>query len=144
MDWGLFDKNAKENTFLREEIVYKRIYYYLAIAEDLILRFSWAVQLSLTEMGGMTSELVTTFLAPAELIRRFIWNFFRLENEHLNNCGNFRAVRDISVVPILKSLREDDKSFLSFPSTPTTSPTYDSNSNIVLRFFPENGELMVR
>ena len=32
--------------------------------------------------------------------RRFIWNFFRLENEHLNNCGQFRAVRDISVVPI--------------------------------------------
>ena len=30
---------------------------------------------------------------------RFVWNFFRLENEHLNNCGQFRAVRDISVVP---------------------------------------------
>lgn len=26
--------------------------------------------------------------------------FFRLENEHLNNCGKFRAVRDISVAPI--------------------------------------------
>ena len=24
----------------------------------------------------------------------------RLENEHLNNCGQFRAVRDISVMPI--------------------------------------------
>lgn len=23
-----------------------------------------------------------------------------MENEHLNNCGNFRAVRDISVAPI--------------------------------------------
>ncbi|KAL1482066.1 hypothetical protein MTO96_015100 [Rhipicephalus appendiculatus] len=31
---------------------------------------------------------------------RFVWNFFRLENEHLNNCGKFRAVRDISVAPI--------------------------------------------
>ena len=29
-----------------------------------------------------------------------MWNFFRLENEHLNNCGQFRAVRDISVSPI--------------------------------------------
>lgn len=29
-----------------------------------------------------------------------MWNFFRLENEHLNNCGKFRAVRDISVAPI--------------------------------------------
>ncbi|RZF36792.1 hypothetical protein LSTR_LSTR016618 [Laodelphax striatellus] len=29
-----------------------------------------------------------------------MWNFFRLENEHLNNCGKFRAVRDISIAPI--------------------------------------------
>lgn len=29
-----------------------------------------------------------------------MWNFFRLENEHLNNCGKFRAVRDISVAPM--------------------------------------------
>lgn len=29
-----------------------------------------------------------------------MWNFFRLENEHLNNCGKFRAVRDISVAPV--------------------------------------------
>lgn len=33
-------------------------------------------------------------------LRRFVWNFFRLENEHLNNCGQFRAVRDISIAPI--------------------------------------------
>lgn len=34
------------------------------------------------------------------VFRRFVWNFFRLENEHLNNCGKFRAVRDISVAPL--------------------------------------------
>ena len=33
-------------------------------------------------------------------LRRFVWNFFRLENEHLNNCGQFRAVRDISIAPV--------------------------------------------
>lgn len=44
-----------------------------------------------------SSELaVFTFSPP----RRFVWNFFRLENEHLNNCGEFRAVRDISVAPL--------------------------------------------
>lgn len=32
-----------------------------------------------------------------------MWNFFRLENEHLNNCGKFRAVRDISIAPIESS-----------------------------------------
>lgn len=35
-----------------------------------------------------------------EVLRRFVWNFLRLENEHINNVGKFRAVRDISVAPI--------------------------------------------
>lgn len=56
--------------------------------------------MSLIEMGYIESDLIFSILAPLEVFRRFIWNFFRLENEHLNNCGNFRAVRDISVAPI--------------------------------------------
>lgn len=44
--------------------------------------------------------MITSILAPLEVFRRFVWNFFRLENEHLNNCGKFRAVRDISIAPI--------------------------------------------
>lgn len=59
---------------------------------------------------------MTSILAPLEVFRRFVWNFFRLENEHLNNCGKFRAVRDISVAPIessdqiqiLRMMDEDD------------------------------------
>lgn len=50
------------------------------------------------------------------LFRRFVWNFFRLENEHLNNCGKFRAVRDIFIAPmdssdqtlILRMMDEED------------------------------------
>ena len=55
-----------------------------------MLRFGWAVSLSLTEMGfSMWGDLITSVLSPLEVFRRFIWNFFRLENEHLNNCGKF-------------------------------------------------------
>jgi xenotropic and polytropic retrovirus receptor 1 len=75
-------------------------FYYFAIVEDLILRFGWTLSMSLIELGYMESDLVFSLLAPLEVFRRFIWNYFRLENEHLNNCGNFRAVRDISVAPI--------------------------------------------
>lgn len=56
--------------------------------------------MSLTELGYIHAELMVTVLAPLEVFRRFVWNFFRLENEHLNNCGKFRAVRDISVAPL--------------------------------------------
>ncbi|KAK2841483.1 hypothetical protein Q7C36_013062 [Tachysurus vachellii] len=110
MDWGLFDRNAGENTFLREEIVYpQKAYYYCAIVEDVILRFSWTLQIALTNFTHVSSaDVVATALAPLEVFRRFVWNFFRLENEHLNNCGEFRAVRDISVAP----LNADDQTLL--------------------------------
>ncbi|XP_071373078.1 xenotropic and polytropic retrovirus receptor 1a isoform X2 [Centroberyx affinis] len=111
MDWGLFDRGAGENTFLREEIVYPhKAYYYCAIIEDVILRFAWTIQISLTTMTSIhsVSDIVATVLAPLEVFRRFVWNFFRLENEHLNNCGEFRAVRDISVAP----LNADDQTLL--------------------------------
>lgn len=54
-------------------------------------------------MGYLGHEAIVTILSPLEVFRRFVWNFFRLENEHLNNCGNFRAVRDISVIPMESS-----------------------------------------
>ncbi|XP_076342267.1 solute carrier family 53 member 1-like [Tachypleus tridentatus] len=101
MDWGLFDSNAGENKFLREEIVYSSPgYYYFAITEDFLLRFGWTVSVSMADLDLIHSDLVVSILAPLEVMRRFVWNFFRLENEHLNNCGKFRAVRDISVAPI--------------------------------------------
>nr|XP_014341088.1 PREDICTED: xenotropic and polytropic retrovirus receptor 1 [Latimeria chalumnae] len=111
MDWGLFDRNAGENTFLREEIVYpQKAYYYCAIIEDTLLRFAWVVHVSLTSMNVLTDagDIIATVCAPLEVFRRFVWNFFRLENEHLNNCGEFRAVRDISVAP----LNADDQTLL--------------------------------
>lgn len=56
--------------------------------------------MSLIEAGYMEGDVMMTILSPLEVFRRFIWNYFRLENEHLNNCGKFRAVRDISVAPM--------------------------------------------
>uniref|UniRef100_A0A1B0CQI8 EXS domain-containing protein n=3 Tax=Lutzomyia longipalpis TaxID=7200 RepID=A0A1B0CQI8_LUTLO len=101
MDWGLFDAKAGDNRFLREEIVYSSTwFYYFAIVEDLILRFGWTLSMSLIEGGYIEREIMITILSPLEVFRRFVWNYFRLENEHLNNCGNFRAVRDISVAPL--------------------------------------------
>jgi len=102
MDWGLFSPEAGENTFLREQIVYEyRIYYYLAILADLIFRLMWTLTLSIGNYGWVHHEFFTFFIAICEVVRRFIWNYFRLENEHLNNVGEFRAVRDISIKPMV-------------------------------------------
>lgn len=68
--------------------------------EDLLLRFGWTVSMSLVEAGYVEADIMLTVLSPLEVFRRFMWNYFRLENEHINNCGKFRAVRDISVAPM--------------------------------------------
>jgi len=107
MDWGFLESND-ENTLLREEIVYSYpIYYYLAILQDVFLRFAWSIEFYLKSYvltSPIHKEIISTVFKSLEVFRRFIWNFFRLENEHLNNCGEFRAVRDISINP----LREED------------------------------------
>lgn len=104
MDWGLIDPRApKEARFLREEMIYdSKWYYYAAIFQDFVLRLSWVLNVSLGEAWTLDSDFLTTLTAPFEVFRRFVWNYFRLENEHVNNCGQFRAVRDISVKPIRK------------------------------------------
>nr|XP_054769588.1 xenotropic and polytropic retrovirus receptor 1 homolog [Lytechinus pictus] len=101
MDWGLLEKKSY-NKLLRDEIVYPEKVYYFAMVEDLVLRFIWSVNNTMGQMDigrGRNGLIISTILCFLEVIRRFIWNFFRLENEHLNNCGQFRAVRDISIKP---------------------------------------------
>lgn len=91
-------RNKRKNyPFLRKELVYPVWVYYFAIVEDIILRFGWIISISLTEFSGIEAGLVVSLLAPLEMFRRFVWNCIRLENEQLNNCGLFRAVRDIPI-----------------------------------------------
>ncbi|CAF1253076.1 unnamed protein product [Didymodactylos carnosus] len=103
MDWGFFDKNAGENKYLRDQIVYSsKVYYYVAIVEDIFFRYIWIINIFVHfhTPSAEYADFIGFSFGLVEIFRRFIWNFFRLENEHLNNCGDFRAVRDISIAPI--------------------------------------------
>ena len=89
-----------------------QVYYVLAVIEDLIFRSLWTLNISVGEAGAqfLQGDILGTVLAVMEVFRRFVWNFFRLENEHLNNVGEFRAVRDIAVVPLdIGSLGGEDE-----------------------------------
>ncbi|KAI1312230.1 hypothetical protein EDD11_003030 [Mortierella claussenii] len=98
MDWGLFrfgkhGGGAYGHPFLRQELVYSRTWvYYMAIVLDFLGRFSWVIRLIPMDVNVMILSFSLAFL---EVLRRWQWNFFRLENEHLNNCGQFRAIKDI-------------------------------------------------
>lgn len=71
MDWGFFDKNAGENKYLREVIVYSsKGYYYFAIIENFIIRFIWLVRLyDINIKGESYKDLITTVLGFLEVFR---------------------------------------------------------------------------
>ena len=125
MDWGLLSFSTSSpsssadsgdvggdgchNALLREETVYpSKAFYYFAIVQNSLLRFAWCFSYACTVGGFMDSNLLTCVLSVLEVFRRFMWNYLRLENEHLNNCGEFRATRDISIAP----LEEDHQALL--------------------------------
>ncbi|CAF3520214.1 unnamed protein product [Rotaria sp. Silwood1] len=102
-NWRFFDKNAEENKFLRNQIVYpSRFYYYAAFIEDVIFLHIWAINVfrQFRRFSAEYIDIIGFIFSLTEIFRRFIWNYFRLENEHLINCGEFRAVRDISIAPL--------------------------------------------
>lgn len=66
--------------------------YYTAIVVDLVLRFNWLYSLippghnPLPFLHSSTLPVfVTTVVIVCEFVRRTMWGFFRVENEHLNN-----------------------------------------------------------
>ncbi|CAN1760270.1 Phosphate transporter PHO1 [Linum perenne] len=78
-DWGLMNPKSK-HPWLRDELILKNksIYY-----------------LSMVKFNLVESRMLDFFLASLEVIRRGHWNYYRLENEHLNNVGKFRAVKAV-------------------------------------------------
>ncbi|EDV54605.1 xenotropic and polytropic retrovirus receptor 1 [Drosophila erecta] len=97
MDFGLFRVWKGGNLFLRDNLVYPRWFYYFVIVENTLLRFVWILEFALVHQELLAPHNGTTLICFSEIVRRFFWNFLRLENEHLYNCGQFRATRDIFI-----------------------------------------------
>ncbi|KAM6571865.1 hypothetical protein CsatA_015945 [Cannabis sativa] len=94
-DWGLLQSNSK-NPWLRNELMLRRkIIYYFSMGLNLVLRLAWLQTVVHSSFGHVDYRVTGLFLAALEVIRRGLWNFFRLENEHLNNQGKFRAVKTV-------------------------------------------------
>ncbi|KAI3989029.1 hypothetical protein MKX01_033065 [Papaver californicum] len=106
MDWGLFQKNSK-NRFLRDKlIVPQQSVYFGAIVLNILLRFAWLQTVLNFQLPFLHMQAMVTIFACLEIIRRGLWNFFRLENEHLNNVGKYRAFKS---VPLPFNYNENDE-----------------------------------
>ncbi|XP_076941750.1 phosphate transporter PHO1 homolog 3-like [Bidens hawaiensis] len=96
MDWGLLCKDS-ENPWLRDKLILPhRSIYFIAMVLNVILRLAWMqTVMDFHEAPFLHRNALIAIVASLEIIRRGIWNFFRLENEHLNNVGKFRAVKSV-------------------------------------------------
>ncbi|KAG4181943.1 hypothetical protein ERO13_A09G013700v2 [Gossypium hirsutum] len=96
IDWGLLNRNSS-NPWLRDKLVvpHKGVYY-AAMVLNCVLRLAWTQQvLGIQTVPFLHKTALVAVVASLEIIRRGIWNFFRLENEHLNNVGKYRAFKSV-------------------------------------------------
>jgi len=95
MDWGFLESVSKYK-YLRNQLSYaKPAFYYSAIIINLFMRFCWILTLSPGIMGIFLRKQSFNFLfGVIEMVRRAIWNFFRVEMEHIANCGDFKVVEN--------------------------------------------------
>ncbi|KAI3794028.1 hypothetical protein L1987_36653 [Smallanthus sonchifolius] len=100
-DWGLLCRDST-NPWLRDKLIlpYKS-------AMNVILRLAWMqTVLDFHEAPWLHQSTMIFIVASLEIVRRGLWNFFRLENEHLNNVGKFRAFKS---VPLPFSYEDGEK-----------------------------------
>ncbi|KAL4333147.1 hypothetical protein GQ457_07G002240 [Hibiscus cannabinus] len=95
-DWGLLIRNST-NPWLRDKLaVPHKGVYYSAMVLNCVLRLAWMQQvLRIQTVPFLHKTALVAVVASLEIVRRGIWNFFRLENEHLNNVGKFRAFKSV-------------------------------------------------
>ncbi|KAK6133799.1 hypothetical protein DH2020_032510 [Rehmannia glutinosa] len=94
-DWGLLQFNSK-NPWLRDELMLRQKFiYYFSLGLNLVLRLAWLQTVFHYNFEKVDYRVTMLFLAALEVVRRGQWNFYRLENEHLNNAGKFRAVKTV-------------------------------------------------
>ncbi|CAD8094817.1 unnamed protein product [Paramecium primaurelia] len=97
-DWGLFQINSNHK-HLRNQLAFKPIFYYIAIVFEFFLRFAWILSISpnMASIIHIWSPLFSLIMAILELCRRTVWNIFRIENVHIQNMGDFKAVYPIQL-----------------------------------------------
>ncbi|KAL5767859.1 hypothetical protein ACOSQ2_014642 [Xanthoceras sorbifolium] len=95
VDWGLLQRQSK-NRWLRDKLLLPhKTVYFAAMVLNVLLRFAWLQTVLNLQLSFLHRQTLITIVASLEIIRRGIWNFFRLENEHLNNVGKYRAFKTV-------------------------------------------------
>lgn len=103
VDWSLLRPGYK---CLRPDLGYpSKWMYYVAMVLNVLVRFVWVFSIPNFDK---VPRLRGWIFALMEVIRRWVWNFFRVETEHLGNADSYRAVRDVPL-PYRKLTTDDSE-----------------------------------
>ena len=91
-DWRLCRSGC-----LHPQLYFSRKWYFIAIVLDFAIRFANALKLIFGVAYHIAPEVVFTALVLAEVTRRFIWNFFRVEWEQIKN-SRLASALDIKLI----------------------------------------------
>ncbi|KAL0692533.1 hypothetical protein Bca4012_059713 [Brassica carinata] len=92
---GFFSRRSIDNTGTN---IQKLIVLYIVKTKvvNVVLRLAWMqTVLGIREAPFLHRRALVAVVTILEIVRRGIWNFFRLENEHLNNVGKYRAFKSV-------------------------------------------------
>jgi hypothetical protein len=87
----------------------------------------WTLTISPEQMGLILDPMIfSSILAFFDIMRRMMWNLFRLENEQLNNIGKFRAYKEVPIRMDREKLRSGQNFVVYYPPnslhpSPTTT-----------------------
>ncbi|XP_014506876.1 phosphate transporter PHO1 homolog 3 isoform X1 [Vigna radiata var. radiata] len=105
IDWGLLQRHSR-NRWLRDKLLIpQKSVYFAAMVLNVLLRFAWLQTILNFNFSFLHRQAMISIVASLEIIRRGMWNFFRVENEHLNNVGKYRAFKS---VPLPFNYDDDD------------------------------------
>lgn len=127
MDWNLLHHDAP-HPFLRANLSFEDVWpmYYFAMITNVMIRFAWTIYL----FGSPSSVPVRAFIAATlEMLRRWQWNFLRLENEHVGNADTYKIVRELPLPYPVRRSRSIDADFAPYDArtSPTMAQPYDDN-----------------
>ncbi|KAJ7485255.1 EXS-domain-containing protein [Mycena latifolia] len=109
MDWSILRLHSR-HFLLRRELVYTNhiLLYYFAIVTNTLIRFLWIFYIPSHGPDVMLRSFIVGLL---EIVRRWQWNFYRLENEHLGNVDQYRVTREVPLpysLEVRGDLEEED------------------------------------
>ncbi|KAI5060177.1 hypothetical protein GOP47_0024597 [Adiantum capillus-veneris] len=98
VDWGLLQPNTI-NPWLRDSLVLRQRYvYFVSVGINTTLRLVWLFSVLHLQDNWIDHDVIDFLFASLEVFRRGLWNFFRLENEHLKNIAKYTAIKKASTL----------------------------------------------